>query len=513
MHEDGIGMARTFEREFTGHADTALRCGPGSSRRSTVRPPTGYRAPRARHRVGVVPAPNGVGFTARSRSRRSGSSPVSTAPHVLGPARRRPRSRRRAGGPGGERLLRRQHRRHRPDGRRGPRPGAGRRARGPPLPAARRVPVRVVASSTAPPRTTCPGRSRSSPPTAWPLRTALGRPDMTASHRRHRRPSQRRQVDAAQPHRRPARGHRRGEARRHPRPQGGRGRVAGHAVPAGRHRRLAARWQRARRQGESAERAGACAKPTWCCSSSTPPSASPRRTPRRRPPPAIEPAGAGRGQQGRRHEPRGRHLGVHVPRAGRAVAGRARCTAAAPATCSISLVALPARSRRRPTPRRDRADEPGPTECSRWPSSVDPTSASRRCSTGSSATSGRSCTTCRARPATRIDTVVETPDGPVRFVDTAGMRRKAKIDEGTEYYSFVRALQSDRPRRRRAARHRRAPRASPIRTSGWPSGSTPPGCPIVVLLNKWEMLDAEQRDRGRRTRSVSACTSSASRRC
>ena len=41
-----------------------------------------------------------------------------------------------------------------------------------------------------------------------------------------------------------------------------------------------------------------------------------------------------------------------------------------------------------------------------------------------------------------IDTVVDTPDGPVRFVDTAGMRRKARIDEGTEYYSFVRALQT-----------------------------------------------------------------------
>ncbi|HRW39804.1 MAG TPA: ribosome biogenesis GTPase Der, partial [Aquihabitans sp.] len=41
-----------------------------------------------------------------------------------------------------------------------------------------------------------------------------------------------------------------------------------------------------------------------------------------------------------------------------------------------------------------------------------------------------------------IDTIVETPDGPIRFVDTAGMRRKSRIDEGTEYYSFVRALQA-----------------------------------------------------------------------
>ena len=41
-----------------------------------------------------------------------------------------------------------------------------------------------------------------------------------------------------------------------------------------------------------------------------------------------------------------------------------------------------------------------------------------------------------------IDTVVETENGPVRFIDTAGMRRKARVDESTEYYSLVRALQA-----------------------------------------------------------------------
>lgn len=33
-----------------------------------------------------------------------------------------------------------------------------------------------------------------------------------------------------------------------------------------------------------------------------------------------------------------------------------------------------------------------------------------------------------------IDTVVETPDGPMMFVDTAGMRRRSRVDESTEYY-------------------------------------------------------------------------------
>lgn len=41
-----------------------------------------------------------------------------------------------------------------------------------------------------------------------------------------------------------------------------------------------------------------------------------------------------------------------------------------------------------------------------------------------------------------IDTVVETPEGPIRFIDTAGMRRRSRIDEATEYYGLVRALEA-----------------------------------------------------------------------
>jgi GTP-binding protein len=92
-----------------------------------------------------------------------------------------------------------------------------------------------------------------------------------------------------------------------------------------------------------------------------------------------------------------------------------------------------------------------------------------------------------------IDTIVETPTGPVRFIDTAGMRRKAKVEDGTEYYSMVRALQAvdeadvallviDATVGITAQDQRLAERVDAA------------GCPVVVLLNKWETIDdAEER--------------------
>jgi GTP-binding protein len=92
-----------------------------------------------------------------------------------------------------------------------------------------------------------------------------------------------------------------------------------------------------------------------------------------------------------------------------------------------------------------------------------------------------------------IDTVVETDEGPICFIDTAGMRRKAKIEEGTEYYSLVRALQAvdkadvallviDATVGVTAQDQRLAERIDAS------------GSPVVVLLNKWELLtDAEAR--------------------
>jgi GTP-binding protein len=92
-----------------------------------------------------------------------------------------------------------------------------------------------------------------------------------------------------------------------------------------------------------------------------------------------------------------------------------------------------------------------------------------------------------------VDTRVETSDGPVIFVDTAGMRRRSKVEAGTEYYSIIRALRAvdesdiallviDATEGVTSQDQRLAERIDAS------------GCPIVLVLNKWEMLDSERRE-------------------
>jgi len=91
-----------------------------------------------------------------------------------------------------------------------------------------------------------------------------------------------------------------------------------------------------------------------------------------------------------------------------------------------------------------------------------------------------------------IDTIVDTDDGPLRFVDTAGMRRRSRVDQPTEYYSVVRALQAvDRADAALfvvdasdGVSHQDQRLAERIDAAGTAA---------VVVLNKWDLTDAEQR--------------------
>jgi GTP-binding protein len=91
-----------------------------------------------------------------------------------------------------------------------------------------------------------------------------------------------------------------------------------------------------------------------------------------------------------------------------------------------------------------------------------------------------------------VDTVVDLPSGKVRFLDTAGMRRRSRIDDDTEYYSVMRALKSvdqadiallviDSTEGVTHQDQRVAERVDAA------------GCPIVLVLNKWDLVNTDQR--------------------
>ncbi len=91
-----------------------------------------------------------------------------------------------------------------------------------------------------------------------------------------------------------------------------------------------------------------------------------------------------------------------------------------------------------------------------------------------------------------VDTIIETDVGKLRFIDTAGMRRKSRMDDGTEYFSMVRALKSidgadvallviDATEGITHQDQRLAERVASA------------GCPVIVVLNKWELLNEDAR--------------------
>lgn len=100
------------------------------------------------------------------------------------------------------------------------------------------------------------------------------------------------------------------------------------------------------------------------------------------------------------------------------------------------------------------------------------------------------------RPGTTrdsIDTIVETENGPLRFIDTAGMRRQSKVEEATEYSSVVRALkavdQADAALlvidASQGVAHQDQRLAERIDAGG---------TAVVIIVNKWDLVPAEQRE-------------------
>lgn len=92
-----------------------------------------------------------------------------------------------------------------------------------------------------------------------------------------------------------------------------------------------------------------------------------------------------------------------------------------------------------------------------------------------------------------IDTVVDTSAGLVRFIDTAGMRKRARTEAGLETYSVLRSLDAldradiailviDATEGATGQDQRLAERISAS------------GCPAIVILNKWELVLPDERD-------------------
>jgi GTPase len=92
-----------------------------------------------------------------------------------------------------------------------------------------------------------------------------------------------------------------------------------------------------------------------------------------------------------------------------------------------------------------------------------------------------------------IDTLIGTDDGPLCFVDTAGMRRPSRTDRGVESYSTLRALEAlDRADiallvvdATVGATHQDQRLAERVNASG---------CPAVIVLNKWDLVATGDRE-------------------
>ncbi len=91
-----------------------------------------------------------------------------------------------------------------------------------------------------------------------------------------------------------------------------------------------------------------------------------------------------------------------------------------------------------------------------------------------------------------VDTVVETDSGPIRFIDTAGMRRRAKTEAGLETYAVLRSLDA-LDRADIAVLVIDATVGATGQDQRLAERIAAAGCPAIVVLNKWELVATDDR--------------------
>ncbi len=91
-----------------------------------------------------------------------------------------------------------------------------------------------------------------------------------------------------------------------------------------------------------------------------------------------------------------------------------------------------------------------------------------------------------------IDTVVQTDQGLIRFIDTAGMRRRAKTEAGLETYAVLRSLEA-LDRADIAVLVIDATVGATGQDQRLAERIAGAGCPAIVVLNKWELIATDER--------------------
>jgi GTPase len=89
-----------------------------------------------------------------------------------------------------------------------------------------------------------------------------------------------------------------------------------------------------------------------------------------------------------------------------------------------------------------------------------------------------------------VDAVIDWPDGPVRFVDTAGMRREIKV-RGVEYFSFVRATEAI-DRAHVAILVIDAPQGFTAEDKKIANRVMDAGRAFVLVANKWDLVEGKE---------------------